>query len=83
MTLKMPVGVGRSGVPVETGDLATATPPSYKVTVCLAIETVSSNGPCVGGAGGALSRSWAIFCLRRSPWLRLGLGVFGTTPSTR
>ena len=53
MTLKMPVGVGFAAVPVETGALAMATPASYKVTVCFAIDTASSNGPCVGGTGGA------------------------------
>ena len=80
----MPVGVGRSGVPVDTGDFAMATPASYKVTVCLAIDTASSNGPCVGGAGGALSRSCAIFFFQRSPWLKARLVCcFGTTPSTR
>src|SRR5471032_310059 len=52
--LKMPVGVGFAGVPDEIGDSATATPASYRVTVCFRIETISSNGPFREGGGGAV-----------------------------
>src|SRR5471030_2476021 len=52
--LKMPVGLGFADVPDEIGDTATATPASYRVTVCLRIETISSNGPFRDGGGGAV-----------------------------
>src|SRR5476651_2174913 len=52
--LKMPVGVGFVSIPDEIGDSATATPASYRVTVCFRIETISSNGPFRDGGGGAV-----------------------------
>src|ERR1700680_3529608 len=69
MTLNIPLGVGFSDVPDEIGDSAIATPASYKVTVCFVIETISNNGPVVGGgASAARSCSMTFRLVSRAPF---------------